>query len=80
MGALALFGVPPEEYWPYNIAKFDAEPPAFCCAFGQSYQEITFYRLDPPQTAKDALLYCIKANLVANLPPTFGFTVYSSYS
>jgi C1A family cysteine protease len=80
MGALALFGVPPEEYWPYNIAKFDAEPPPFCYAFGQSYQAITFYRLDPPETAKDALLDRIKANLVANLPSMFGFTVYSSYS
>src|ERR1043165_10017229 len=29
MGALALFGIPPEEYWPYNIAKYDVEPSSF---------------------------------------------------
>ena len=33
MGALALFGVPPEEYLPYDVAKFDEEPSAFCYAY-----------------------------------------------
>jgi C1A family cysteine protease len=80
MGALVLFGVPPEDYWPYNIASFDKEPPPFCYAFGQNFRAIKFYRLDPPNTAKDALLARIKANLVANLPSMFGFTVYSSIS
>lgn len=80
MGALVLFGVPPEDYWPYNIAKFDSEPPAFCYAFAQKYQAIKFYRLDPPNTSRDALLDRIKTNLAANLPSMFGFTVYSSIS
>jgi len=48
MGALVLFGVPPEEYWPYKIADFDKEPTAFCYAFGQAYHAIDYYRLDPP--------------------------------
>jgi len=80
MGALALFGVPPEEYWPYVVADFDKEPSAFCYAFAQNYQAITYYRLDPPGTAKDALLKQIKTNLAAGLPSMFGFTVYSSYT
>ncbi len=33
MGALSLFGVPPEEYWAYDVADFDKEPTAFCYAF-----------------------------------------------
>lgn len=37
MGALVLFGVPPEEYWPYNIADFELEPPAFCYSFAQNF-------------------------------------------
>ncbi|MFZ2169360.1 MAG: hypothetical protein WAW61_06940 [Methylococcaceae bacterium] len=45
---MALFGVPPEKYWPYNIADFDVEPSAFLYAFAQSYQAINYYRLDPP--------------------------------
>jgi C1A family cysteine protease len=80
MGALALFGVPPEEYWPYVTADFEKEPPAFCYAFAQNYQAITYYRLDPSGTAKPDLLNAIKAHLSAGMPPMFGFTVYSSYS
>ncbi len=80
MGALVLFGVPPEEYWPYSVADFDVEPPAFCYAFGQSYQAIRYYRLDPPETPRDTLLARIKANLAAKLPSMFGFSVYSSIS
>jgi C1A family cysteine protease len=54
MGGLVLFGVPPEEYWPYKIADFDKEPSAFCYAFAQNYQAISYYRLDAPGIAKDA--------------------------
>jgi C1A family cysteine protease len=78
MGALVLFGVPPEEYWPYKIANFDKEPTAFCYAFAQNYQSMSYYRLDPPGTAADELLKRIKKNLAAGLPSMFGFTVYSS--
>ena len=80
MGAMTLFGVPPEEYWPYKIADFDKEPAAFCYAFAQNYQTISYYRLDPPGTSKDALLKQIKTNLAGGLPSMFGFTVYSSIS
>lgn len=80
MGALVLFGVPPEEYWLYTIADFDKEPTAFCYAFAQNYQAIQYYRLDPTGTTKPALLTRIKTNLVAGLPSMFGFTVYTSIS
>jgi C1A family cysteine protease len=79
MGALALFGVPPEEYNPYVVANFDVEPPAFLYALAQNYQSIQYYRLDPPGTAKDVLLTRIKTYLSAGLPSMFGFTVYNSY-
>jgi C1A family cysteine protease len=78
MGALVLFGVPPEKYWPYVIAQYDKDPPAFCWAFAQSYQAINYYRLDPPVTPRDVLLGRIKQHLAAGLPSMFGFTVYSS--
>ena len=80
MGALALFGVPPEEYWPYQVASFDNEPTAFCYSFAQNYQAIRYYRLDPSGTPPATLLTRIKTNLAAGLPPVFGFTVYSSIS
>ncbi len=80
MGALALFGVPPEEYWPYIIANYDHEPSAFCYAFAQSYQAIMYFRYDPPGTAKNLLLARIKAYLAGGIPSMFGFTVYNSIS
>lgn len=78
MGALVLFGVPPEEYWPYNTTNFDKEPTAFCYAFAQNYQSMSYYRLDPPGIKAAELLSRIKTNLAAGLPSMFGFTVYSS--
>jgi len=80
MGALVLFGVPPEEYWRYIIADYEKEPPAFCYAFAQNYQAINYYRLDPPGTASNNLLSHIKTNLSVGLPSMFGFTVFSSIS
>jgi C1A family cysteine protease len=78
MKALVLFGAPPEEYWPYNIKGFDTEPTAFCYAFGQSYQAIQYYRLDPPGTIGARVLAQIKTALDNGLPSMFGFPVYSS--
>jgi len=80
MGAMALFGVPPEEYWPYIIANYEIEPSAFCYAFAQNYQAISYYRLDPSGTIKTTLLSQIKTNLAGGLPSMFGFTVYNSYT
>lgn len=78
MKAMVLFGVPPEQYWPYNISNFDAEPPAFCYAFAQSYQAVRYYRLDTPGTSPDKVLDNIKRYLAGGLPSMFGFSVYSS--
>lgn len=79
MGALVLFGAPPEKYWLYDIPHFDDEPPAFCYAFGQNYKAVKYYRLDPPGTTPSALLDRIKSFVANGLPAMFGFSVYSSY-
>jgi C1A family cysteine protease len=80
MGAMRLFGVPPEEYWPYtdSAPDFDLEPPAFCYAFAENYKAIYYVRLDPFGIARDKLLSRIKLYLASKLPSMFGFTVYSS--
>lgn len=78
MGALVLFGVPPEQYWPYEPAAHETEPPPFCYAFAQSYQALTYYRLDPPGGGRDAVLQQVKTHLAAGLPAMFGFTVFTS--
>ncbi len=78
MGALVLFGAPPEEYWPYVTDDFDKEPTAFCYSFAQNYQTIKYYKHDPPGTSKDVLMNRIKTYLAAGHPSMFGFSVYNS--
>ncbi|HET8608070.1 MAG TPA: C1 family peptidase [Gaiellaceae bacterium] len=78
MGALAMFGVPPEKYWPYVVARYDSEPSAFLYAAAADYKAMTYFRLDPPGTARADVLARIKSYLAAGLPAMFGFTVYSS--
>jgi C1A family cysteine protease len=80
MGAMVLFGVPPEPYWPYSDAEdgFDREPPAFCYAFAQNYKTLLYYRHDPAGAPRAALLEKLKTYLAAGHPAMFGFTVYSS--
>jgi C1A family cysteine protease len=80
MGALRLFGTPPEEYWPYTDTHpdFDEEPSAFCYAFAENYKAISYYRLDTMGVTPADLLNTIKIWLKAGLPSMFGFTVYSS--
>ena len=78
MKALVLFGVPPEEYWMYKTAEFDEEPPAFCYAFAQNYQAISYVRLGPPGHTKKELFDRVRRYLAKGLPAMFGFTVYES--
>lgn len=90
MKAMAVFGVCPEEYWPYSDATtsaagtqpapFDQEPPAFCYAFADNFRASTYYRLDPPGATPAAILANVKTYLAGGLPSMFGFTVYSSYT
>ncbi|MBE3145236.1 MAG: cysteine protease [Planctomycetes bacterium] len=80
MGAMVLFGVPPEKYWPYTDSQdgFDREPPAFCYAFAQNYQAIKYYRHDPLGSKPVEVLERVKGALAAGHPSMFGFTVYNS--
>ncbi|QMS88013.1 peptidoglycan-binding protein [Nostoc edaphicum CCNP1411] len=78
MRAMALFGVPPEEYWPYQEDKSDEEPTPFCYSFGQSYQALKYFRLNPLGTTENILLFRIKTALAAGFPCAFGFTMYYS--
>jgi len=80
MGAMVLFGVPPEEYWPYmdDEKGFDQEPSSFCYAFAQNYQTLKYFTHDPPGTKSEEILRKIKAYLIKGHPAMFGFTVYNS--
>jgi len=80
MGALVLFGTPPERFWPYTdkSPEFDKEPSAFCYAFAQNFQALQYYRLDHIGVTKNDFLKTIKCYLNAGYVSIIGFTVYSS--
>lgn len=81
MGALALFGVPPEEYLPYTTQApdFDDEPAAFCYSFARGYLALKYFRHDPPVTVdKTSVVKSLKTHLALGIPAMFGFTVYNS--
>lgn len=80
MGALVLFGIPPEKYWPYTDRdpEYDREPSAFCYSFAENYKSIRYFRHDAPHLSEEAVLGSIKRSLAAGVPAMFGFTVYSS--
>jgi C1A family cysteine protease len=77
MKAMVLFGIPPEDFYPYIEDRYDDEPSAFCYAFGQSYKSIQYFRLDRITSSPDVLLNRIKTFLSAGYPSMFGFTVYN---
>jgi len=80
MGALVLFGVPPEKYWPYTdkTPEFDKEPNAFCYSFAENYKGIKYFRHDSSGLSAKETLDSVRRSLVASVPAMFGFTVYSS--
>ena len=78
IGALTIFGLVPEKYWPYDVNKFDDEPSAFCYSFADKYKTLQYYRLDPPSTTTEVLLNRIRSFIASGIPSIFGFTVYDS--
>lgn len=78
LGALVLFGAPPEEYFIYDISRFDDEPSAFCYAFAQNFKAIKYLRLDASDRSTSQTLANVKAYLKAGYPSIFGFTCYNS--
>ena len=83
MGALALCGVPNEEYWEYTDADpaFDAEPPQFVYAVADNFEALKYFAHDPVANppAPAAVLASVKSYLVAGVPAMFGFWGYPSF-
>ncbi len=74
--AAGLFGVPPEDRFPYDVANVDLEPPAFLYAYATNYKALNYVRLDHGAAAET--LENTRRVLMHGLPVAFGFTVYSN--
>lgn len=81
MGALALCGVPPEKYWPYDISKFDTEPTAFLYAIADNFEALTYFGHDPAgaNLPRPKVLASVKSYLAAGVPSMFGFFGFPSF-
>ena len=78
MAALALFGLAPERYFPYDEEKFNEEPTPFMYSYAQNFQALLYYRLDADGVRGQLLLDKIKDHLRNGLPMMFGFTCFTS--
>lgn len=82
MGALALCGVPAEEYWPYIIPDFDKEPTAFVYSIADNYEAIKYFCHDPlgSNTPGATTLFRVKLYLARGIPSMFGFFGFPSFN
>jgi C1A family cysteine protease len=78
--SVAAFGMPPEQYFPYDVTRFEDEPDAFQYAFAVNYKAIKYARLDPSGKDANNTLENVKSALAAGYGVVFGFSVYSSIS
>ncbi len=76
--ALRLFGVPPEQSWPYDPALLDQEPGAYEYSYAQNYKTLHYARLDKYGADAKALIEDLKLVLRYNFPVAFGFPVYDN--
>lgn len=85
MGSIAMCGVAPEEYWPYDgreatqNKKYDMDPPNFVYSIAQNFQSLRYVRLDQPDVTPDALIDKIKYYMkYMRMPCIIGFTCFES--
>lgn len=87
MGALVLFGVPDEKYFPYTLdgenvnPDWDSEPDAFLYSLANHYSAINYFCHDPisKKASKEEVLASVKTYLAAGIPAMFGFFGFPSF-
>ena len=84
MGALALCGVPPENYWPYTDREpdFDKEPTSFVYAVADNYEALQYFCHDASgmNLSTADVLASVKKYLAAGIPAMFGFYGFASFT
>lgn len=85
MGSIAICGVAPEEYWPYDGREasqnknYDKEPLNFVYSIASNFQSLKYVRLDQPDVTPDAIVEKIKYYMkYLRMPMIIGFTCFDS--
>jgi C1A family cysteine protease len=79
LGALVVYGAPPEEYYPYDVSKFDDTPDVLNAGFAQSFQVTKYFRLDKGIPSNEQLVSRMKEYLAKGFCLGMGFTVLDSF-
>lgn len=87
MGALVLFGVPDEKYFPYTLdgetvnPDWDSEPDSFLYSLANHYSAVNYFCHDPlgKKISKEDVLKTVKTYLAAGIPSMFGFFGFPSF-
>jgi|JI8StandDraft_1071087.scaffolds.fasta_scaffold03280_6 C1A family cysteine protease len=75
-GSLALFGVLPEDYWPYDKQLLDDEPSPFCYQLAQRFRATSYFRVDSANLTPQAVVDRLRGLLRHGVPAILGYTVY----
>lgn len=77
--SLAVFGAVPEKDYPYttDLTKFDLEPNENLKFLAQNFQALKYVRVDQRNLLQSDILKELRKYSAANVPITFGFTVYN---
>lgn len=75
---ITQIGVPAEDYWPYDVGRFDEEPSAFYYAIAKPLRHVKYFRLDEPNTTGESTWANVKSFLAAGFPVVFGMPVPKS--
>jgi C1A family cysteine protease len=78
--AAAIFGIPPEEHFSYDITRFEEEPSAFLYSYASNFQALNYARLDEKGLSSSDVLNLVKRVISSGFCIAFGFPVYSSIS
>ena len=69
--ALRLFGIAPEQYWPYNIKRFNERPTPEVFTIAGNYKALRYHRLRNLKEVKDSLS--------KGIPCACGFPVFTNH-
>ena len=78
--AAAIFGIPPEQHFSYDISRYEEEPSAFLYSYASNFQALNYARLDENGLSSADLLNQLKRVIASGFAVAFGFSVYSSIS
>jgi C1A family cysteine protease len=78
--AAAAFGVPPEQFFPYDIKRYEEEPDAFLYSYADNFKALKYARLDIYNADGKRTINNVKHALASGFTVAFGFPVYSSLS